>query len=396
MRTSKIILATGALIVALTIRGAAIEPIVKLDRISEDRVKYAGFTLKKGGDFKIKAVGLIARTSDDFLAYAWLLDSSTRKPIWIMDRQNTERKGSSGLREADASINLQPGKYELYYYAGNSWTGEININGQNVFDFMGNLFSGRLGEDIEEHLDDFYVAIVPVREGFKDFSLFTPDGSNPNALIQFNKIGDSRYMQQGFTLDRPTTLHVYGLCEYPTGYKSPTDYARIINADTRDKVWEMDRWNTDPAGGGRKNRVADEDVKLDKGSYVLTYVTDDSHSWPEFNVAPPYDPMNWGVELLATSQTDKNAFHLFTPKGKGEALVDLTHAGDNEDLSKAFKIDRDMQVRIVCLGEWNGEFADYGWVEDAASGKTVWELTYRNSEPAGGADKNRIFDGTVN
>ncbi len=394
MRAKILILATGALFV-MAIRSFAAEPIVKIDHVSAERVMYAGFALDKGGDFKIKAVGLQGRNVDDLIAYAWLLDSSTRKAVWTMNRENTSRKGSHGLRESDKTINLKPGKYELYYYAGNNWSGEININGQNVFQFMGDLFNGRLNEDVNDHLDEFYVAVYPSRDNFKDFSLFTPDGALPDVLFQFNKVGNSKYLQQGFTLDKPMTLHVYGLCEYPTGYKAPTDYARIINSETRDKVWEMDRWNTDPAGGGRKNRVADEDVKLDKGNYTLVYITDDSHSWPEFNVAPPEDPMSWGVALLATSQTDKSAFHLVAVKGRGEPLVDMTHAGDNEDLSQAFKLDKDMSLHIVCLGEWNGEFADYGWIEDGSSGRTVWEMTYRNTEYAGGSEKNRIFDDIV-
>jgi hypothetical protein len=395
VRTTKITLTTGALFAFLAIRCFAVEPLVKIDRIETDRIFTAGIILEKGGDFTIKGVGMLARHSDEFIAYAWLLDSSTRKPIWIMDRQNTSRKGEEEIRQADDAINLKPGKYELYYYAGNNWLGEINIKGRDIFQLLGDLFSGRFDNGLEDNLDKFYVGIYPARDGFKDFTLFKPDGTFPDALIQFNKVGDSKYLQQGFKLDKPMSLHIYGMCEYPSGYKSPTDYARIINADTREKVWEMDRWDTEPAGGGSKNRVADTDIDFDKGSYILTYVTDDSHSWPDFNVMPPYDPFNWGVALLPAAKTDKNAFHLFTPKGRGDALVDLTRARDNDDLSQAFKIDKDMSLRVVCLGEWSGDFVDYGWIEDASTGRTVWELTYRNSEHAGGATKNRMFDGIV-
>ncbi len=190
-------------------------------------------------------------------------------------------------------------------------------------------------------------------------------------------------------------LHIYGLCEFPSGYKNPIDYAWIIDSETREKVWEMDRWNTDPAGGGRKNRVADENVDFKKGNYVLLYVTDDSHAYDDFNVMPPYDPINWGVSILPAAGTDKSAFHLFEPKGRGDALLGLTRVGEDEALSQGFKLDKDMAVHILCLGEWSGEFADYGWIENAATGKTVWELTNRNTEHAGGAKKNRVFDGTI-
>jgi hypothetical protein len=39
--------------------------------------------------------------------------------------------------------------------------------------------------------------------------------------------------------------------------------------------------------------------------------------------------------------------------------------------------------------------ADYGWIEEAKTGRRVWEMTYRSTEHAGGASKNRRFDGTI-
>ena len=395
MGRKRIRLLTGLCILLLAAQSLAIEPIVKLDRIRAKKVSYGGFTIDKGGDFVIKGVGLLNKHSDDFIAAGWLIDSATRKAVWVMDRQNTEREGRDGLRKSDDKINLKPGKYELYYYATPNWSGEINIDGGDVFRFLGDLFDGDLSGNLDEYLDELYIGVYPSRENFRDFTVFTPDGNLPNALVQINKVGSSKYIQQGFKLDKATSLKVYGLSEYPSGYKNPVDYAWITKADGRDKVWEMDRWNTDPAGGGRKNRLVEEDINLDKGDYILTYVSDDSHSWDDFNVMPPYDPLNWGVSILPASQTDKSAFHLFTPKGRGDALISLARAGEDESLSQAFKLDGDLSLRIVCMGEWSSEFVDYGWIENAATGRTAWELTYRNTEHAGGASKNRIFEGTI-
>jgi hypothetical protein len=38
---------------------------------------------------------------------------------------------------------------------------------------------------------------------------------------------------------------------------------------------------------------------------------------------------------------------------------------------------------------------DYGWIEEAKTGKTVWEMTYHMTEHAGGAEKNRQYNGTM-
>ena len=38
---------------------------------------------------------------------------------------------------------------------------------------------------------------------------------------------------------------------------------------------------------------------------------------------------------------------------------------------------------------------DYAWIEDSGSGKVVWKMKYRMTDRAGGAEKNRVFDGTI-
>ena len=38
---------------------------------------------------------------------------------------------------------------------------------------------------------------------------------------------------------------------------------------------------------------------------------------------------------------------------------------------------------------------DYAWIEEAGTGRVVWEMTYRMTEHAGGAKKNRMFNDTI-
>ena len=397
MITSGKMLAGGLLAIFVTSTVLAGETIVKIDNIRSDRVYVKGFDLLKGGEFLIKGAGVRGPGSDDFIAYGWLLNSRTREPVWVMESGNTDRSGSKGFREADKKIALEKGKYELYYYAAGSWSGKINIGDENVFEFLGDLFSGNLNNDVEDYIDELYIEVRST-DSFKDFVLFDPDGTIEGALLQINKVGDSEYIEKGFTLSRPMEIRIYALCEYPSSYNEPVDHAWIMSAETGKKVWSMDRWNTDPAGGGQKNRSSNEKVKFEKGKYVLYYVTDDSHSFEEFNVTPPYDPLNWGVALIAVDDSDKNAFSTYVPEGRGEPLVDMTRMRDDEFVSQAFQLDSDQSVRVIALGEystWSKEFVDYGWIENASTGKMVWEMSYRNTEHAGGATKNRMFDGLV-
>src|SRR5262249_36883878 len=58
--------------------------------------------------------------------------------------------------------------------------------------------------------------------------------------------------------------------------------------------------------------------------------------------------------------------------------------------------DRETTLRIYALGEGtSSRMVDYGWIENAKTGKTVWEMTYRITEHAGGAPKNRRVDTTI-
>ena len=61
-----------------------------------------------------------------------------------------------------------------------------------------------------------------------------------------------------------------------------------------------------------------------------------------------------------------------------------------KNISKTFTLDKATTVRIYALGESSDHhLADYGWIENAETGKTVWEMTYGMTERAGGARKNR-------
>jgi hypothetical protein len=77
-------------------------------------------------------------------------------------------------------------------------------------------------------------------------------------------------------------------------------------------------------------------------------------------------------------------------------LAELVRMGDSERARTTFRLERETTLRVYALGEGvNGDMVDYGWIEDAASGRVVWEMSYDATEPAGGARKNRAFEGTV-
>ena len=77
-------------------------------------------------------------------------------------------------------------------------------------------------------------------------------------------------------------------------------------------------------------------------------------------------------------------------------LVNLTPIGDDANETTEFVLTKSTRVKIVAIGEGSGgEMFDYGWIEDEESGEVVWEMTYRKTKHAGGAEKNRKIEQSV-
>ena len=62
-------------------------------------------------------------------------------------------------------------------------------------------------------------------------------------------------------------------------------------------IWEMTFGMTFHAGGGRKNRMLNSSIVLEKGNYLLRFKTDDSHAYNDWNTDPPDDREYYGITL---------------------------------------------------------------------------------------------------
>src|SRR5690606_9216345 len=156
--------------------------------------------------------------------------------------------------------------------------------------------------------------------------------------------------------------------------------------------------NTEPAGGASKNRVANTILRLEPGNYAAFYVTDGSHSAQRWNAAPPYDPQFWGLTALFTDAAQRDAIERYDYEhaASADAILALRRVRDDEYRSEGFTLNKPMEVRIYALGEGDGgDMYDYGWIADARTGERVWTMEYHDTERAGGASKNRVFDDTI-
>ncbi|RIK71885.1 hypothetical protein DCC62_21220, partial [candidate division KSB1 bacterium] len=159
----------------------------------------------------------------------------------------------------------------------------------------------------------------------------------------------------------------------------------------------MNYRDTDHAGGASKNRMIDEVIRFEPGNYMAYYVSDGTHSYRDWNSSAPFDREHWGLTLYAADEKF-NAKDIadFEEERDRNILAQLIRVRDGERRRTSFTLEKSGQVRVYAIGEGrDGAMYDYGWIEDAKSGRTVWEMTYRMTDHAGGGDKNRVFNDTI-
>lgn len=377
------------------------ETLVELNDVRSDEILTVGFELTDPMTVTIEALGLSNYDGNNLAAYSWILDHDSRDLVWVQERRYRIKSRSRGAQvETSEEITLDAGKYELYLAARGGWKGNIEINWD--WDNLGDAIvrvpklDRRSRREYDRQLRKCFVTVSTEDRQASGVTTFDVTGKIPDAVLQINQMGDEEYVKRGFEITSPMTLRLYALVEMPN--KTAVDRAWIINAETHERIWETNRRNTDFAGGGSKNRLADEEVDFEVGKYILYYTSDDSHSWDYFNTSPPYDPMNWGVSILAGEGYRASAFKAYEPPDRSNVLLDLTRARDNDYLEKGFKLTRDTKLFVRGFGEysdWGDEFVDFGGILVAGTGDVVWEMTGRNTSHAGGAEKNRAFEGMI-
>jgi len=273
---------------------------LKMEEFLEDEIQVTGFKLFKESDIHIEALGAGVKSSririnsnfqdkNGMIAYGWILDANTRELKWVMSNQNTERSGRGYNRKFEGEVHLPAGEYEVYFS-----TLKNNIffkHGVFSFgDFLDYLFDG--DDWWQRGLDEWYIQIQNVDE-MLDESTISKLQSNfkKDAIVSLSEIGDAEYREFEFQVTDKIEATVYAIGEGFDG--EMYDYSWILNADTREKIWEMREWHTDYAGGAVKNRMVKKDISLDKGQYTLVCVSDGSHSAENWNSNPPYDPNFW-------------------------------------------------------------------------------------------------------
>jgi hypothetical protein len=348
-------------------------------KLGDETLVRQGLAVSAPVKVRISAVGESCN-DEELCDFGWMVDIRDRHRVWEMTERTTTHAGGADKNvQANETILLPPGKYVVYYVTDRSHSA-ADWNAEPPYDpyHWGITISTENQKDLQS------VKLFPYRE-------------IDNVIVSITKAEDNQRLREGFTLNKDTWVRVYAIGERSSSRSQMADFGTVLDAKTRNRVWSMDADRTFHAGGAAKNRMIDEVLTLRKGSYVVTYTTDDSHAYGDWNLDPPFDPENYGITLMGADENFSGAVvGKFTEERDQNIIAQIVRVGDDADLTEKFILPTTTRLRVYAIGEGqNREMYDYGWIEDARTGNAVWEMTYGMTHHAGGGRKNRMLNTTI-
>ena len=355
------------------------EAIVSIIRTGDDKNLSKGFTLLNETELSIYSIGEVKKSGG--YDYSRITNIDNYETVWSLNYKNENLKPAGGgdkNRFVKENITLPAGNYMVHFNTDDSHSFE----GWNVLPPNDPQFWG--------------ITIWAANQKDKKNITKFDKSKIKKPIIEITKVGNYADEQVGFTLSKKCKITILALGE---GNSQMVDFPKIIDADSRETIWKMQRKNTEHAGGASKNRKIVKSLELEKGNYIVIYRSDDSHSFNDWNSSPPYEVDKWGITIWSDDKLMKpSKIKKFNPdnyKSK-DIICQILRVKNDRYISKSFKLDKDTKLRVTALGEgYKPDLADFGWIENDLNGQIVWEMTYRKTKHAGGAKKNRSFNGIV-
>lgn len=353
--------------------------VLKVTGLGENELVKRGFTLTEPTELQIYALGE-AEGESDMDDFSWIENTADRSRVWEMDYRKCSHAGGADKNiECSDDITLPKGNYVLYSVTDDSHS-PLDWNARPPYDPL------NWGVTISSKDERDRKNVTPYQ--YKE---------DQNVIVALTKVRNNEHRTAGFTLKEDARVRIYAFGERGNSRRSMADYAFIVDAKSRNKVWTMDVDYSMYAGGASKNRYVDQIITLPKGSYVVTYNTDDTHAYDEWNDKPPFDPEHYGITIMGVGDRfNSSIVSQYVEQRDKNIIAQIVRVGDNADEEKRFRLDRTTRVRVYAIGEGEKrEMYDYGWIEDTRSGMVVWEMTYSMTFHAGGGRKNRMVNTTI-
>ena len=353
--------------------------LFKATGLGENELVRSGFMLSEPATLHIYALGetLSDREPAD---HGWIVNAADRSRVWDLRSGRTLSAGGSPKNiKSDRDITLGKGKYVVYYVTDDSHS-NADWNAAPPDDPL-----------------NWGITITATDD--RDKKKFKPYRyeEDENVIVSITRVQNDENRSEGFTLKENSKIRVYAFGERSNERRLLADYGYITDAKTRQKVWAMDIDRTNHAGGASKNFFVDEVIALPRGSYVVTYISDDSHAYDQWNASPPFDPEHYGITVMGAGEDFKmSVVGKYVEERDKNVIAQIVRVRNNANKEERFTLDRTTKIRVYVIGEGEKRVMyDYGWIQDAKSRDVVWEMTYSMTLHAGGSRKNRMVNTTI-
>jgi hypothetical protein len=265
-------------------RGA--RAIARIERVKSGSFVRRAFRVSEPLLVRIEGLAELGkRRPVRLLDYGWIERLPDRMVVWTMQGQAGEAAGgSSKNRRIRGEARLAAGDYMLCYLTD-----------------AGHAFED-WGYPQPNEPDAWGIGVYAADSDFDPASVQSvPLADVDPAIVSLSPNGDNAKRSQVMTLPRAFNLRVIAMGERFGGVFY--DYGWIENLDTGKEVWSLKTSKTEHAGGGQKNRLADEVIRLQAGRYRIHYVSDGSHAFGSWNAGQPDHPELWGISIYAARST---------------------------------------------------------------------------------------------
>ena len=358
--------------------GAPLTPaFIRFAPLGNDASESAAFRVSRPLEVEVSGMAEYGVDRQMLWDRAWIEDAYTRRTIWEVDDDDSWPAGGDPKNvQYRTRLELPEGEYILCAstddsHAFDSWNASPPHNP---------LAWG--------------VTMTVTNPDDADAIEMMSDPAERLLVAKLDRVPNGTFVRKAFRLLEPTRVRVVALGERYKSDDQFADYGWIEREPEKKIVWMMDPRNDEHAGGALKNRLVRDEITLESGTYMLCYVTDDSHAFGSWNEPPPRDPAMWGISVYAMDRAhDPALVELVEAKKADPAIVLLAPNGDSSHRRQVMKLPREYRLRLVAVGEGiGGRMYDYAWIEDIQTGQVVWKMRYEDTQHAGGAAKNRYVD----
>ncbi len=356
--------------------------VIAFSDIGVSRLHEGAFRLEETSRIHVTSSGSIESRSDTSLAaYAWILDHSTREPVWIMSHAHSSR-GSGMLVHVDTVLALDEGIYEAYF---TSYGNDISSRSSRSF------FSRIFDESLHWVNDagNWSLIINPVDGSEGSVTAVSIEELREDAPKPFWTSGpmmNRRTAEELFDVRSPVDVHLYSIGEVTDRIY---DYGWIRRAPANDTVWSLSDENATWAGGSDVNRRYRGTMTLESGIHSVGFSTDPGHAFDGWRANPPFDPQAWGLRLDLVNPADTSRITRFDPWIERRPAISLAPVGNDEHRVATIRVDEPAPVIIYSVGEIGRSRYDYGTLRASDTDTLVWEMTAEGSTQAGGHQNNR-------